>query len=64
MTKNDKVKLYTKNRIYMYGAIRLVYKNIAHWDDEFSKDALGEMLSIIGNCRSLKKKKINTPQGL
>ncbi len=26
MTKNEKVKLYTKNRVYMYWAIQLVYK--------------------------------------
>ncbi len=26
MTKNEQVKLYTKNRVYMYRAIRLVYK--------------------------------------
>ncbi len=30
-------------------------KKIAHWTDEFSTDALGEMLSIICNCRSSKK---------
>ncbi len=47
MTKNEKVKLYTKNRVYMYRAIRLVYKKVAHWANEFSTDALGEMLSII-----------------
>ncbi len=57
MTKNEKVKLYTKNRVHVQSNTIGIYKNIAHWADEFSKDALGKMLSIIGNCRSLKKKK-------
>ncbi len=29
---------------------------MAHWADEFSTDALGEMLAIICKCRSSKKK--------
>ncbi len=44
----------------MYEAIWLVYKKIAHWADEFSTDALGEMLSIICKWRSLTKKKSNS----
>ncbi len=30
---------------------------IAHWANEFSTDALGEMLAIIFKCRSSKKQK-------
>ncbi len=59
MTKNEEVKLYTKNRVYIYGAIWLVYKKkIAHWADEFSTDAFGEMRSMICKWRSLKNPKI------
>ncbi len=38
--------------------IELVYLliKIAHWADEFSTDAFGEMLAIICKCRSSKKK--------
>ncbi len=31
------------------------FRKIAHWADEFSADALGEILSIICNCTSSKK---------
>ncbi len=32
----------------------IFFGKIAHWTDEFSTDALGEMLSIICKCRSSK----------
>ncbi len=35
-------------------------KKIAHWADEFSTDAFGEMLAIICKWRSSKKKKSNS----
>ncbi len=31
------------------------YEKIAHWAEEFSTDAFGEMLAIICKCRSSKK---------
>ncbi len=34
----------------------MLYEKIAHWADEFSTDAFGEMLAIIYKCKSLKKK--------
>ncbi len=35
-------------------------KKIAHWADEFSTDAFGEMLAIICKCRASKKKLKNS----
>ncbi len=41
---------------------RVRHKKIAHWDDEFSTDAFGEMLSK--NCKCRSSTKIKCQQGL
>ncbi len=37
-----------------------IHKKIAHWADEFSTDAFGEMLAIICKFRSSPKNKSNS----
>ncbi len=45
--------------VFHIGLYSLIEK-IAHWADEFSTDAFGEMLAIICKCRLSPKNKSNS----